>query len=99
MTLSKTRRITYSAIFISLALVLPFITVSIPQLGQALLPMHLPILLCGFICGWKEGGIIGFTAPILRSILFGIPPLFPVATAMAFELMAYGISAGILMSG
>lgn len=98
MPLSTTRKLTYSALFLSLALALPSITGFIPELGQALLPMHLPILLCGFICGWKQGGIIGLIAPVLRALIFGMPPLFPTAIAMAFELAAYGIMAGLMMS-
>jgi len=96
MPLSKTQSLTYSALFLSLALVFPSITAFIPELGQTLLPMHLPILLCGFICGWKQGGIIGLIAPVLRSLIFGMPPLFPTAIAMAFELAAYGIMAGLM---
>jgi thiamine transporter ThiT len=94
---SALRRLSLSGLFLALALSLPFLTGSIPQLGQTLLPMHLPVLLCGFLVGWKEGGIVGLVAPLLRSILFGMPPFFPTAAAMAFELAAYGIAAGILI--
>ncbi len=85
-----------SAIFLSVALLLPFLTAQIPEIGSMLSPMHIPVLICGFVCGWKYGGIVGFIAPLLRSMLFGMPPIFPVAIAMAFELLAYGILAGIL---
>ena len=61
-----------------------------------LCPMHLPALLCGFFCGAPWGLLVGFTAPILRSVLFGMPPMFPVAVSMAFELATYGVVAGIL---
>lgn len=33
---------------------------------------------------------------LFRSVTFGMPPLFPTATAMAFELAAYGLVAGLL---
>ena len=87
-------RLTLSAMFLALALVLPFLTGQIPQLGMALLPMHLPVLLCGFVCGWPYGLIVGLVAPLLRSLLFGMPPMMPTAIAMAFELAAYGAFAG-----
>ncbi len=96
MTSSPIRRLTLSGLLLALAIVLPFLTGSIPQLGQTLLPMHLPVLLCGFLVGWKEGGIVGGVAPLFRSFLIGMPPLFPTASAMAFELAAYGIAAGLL---
>ena len=86
-----------SALFLALALVLPFLTGQIPQIGSMLLPMHLPVLLCGLICGWQYGGAVGFAAPLLRSVLFGLPPMLT-AIAMAFELAAYGVIVGVLYS-
>jgi thiamine transporter ThiT len=89
-------RLTLSALFLALALALPFMTGQIPQLGSALLPMHLPVLLCGMICGWPWGLAVGLICPLLRTLLFGMPPLMPTAIAMAFELGAYGAFAGLL---
>ena len=82
--------------FLALGLVLPFLTMQIPQFGSMLLPMHLPVLLCGFVCGWPYGLLVGVITPLLRSALFAMPPLYPVAIAMAFELATYGILAGLL---
>ena len=88
-------KLTYSGLCLALCLVLPFLTGQIPQIGSMLLPMHLPVLLCGFICGPVWGLGVGLVAPILRSLLFHMPPLFPTATAMAFELAAYGCLSGL----
>ena len=74
---------------------LPIFTGQIPQIGNMLLPMHLPVLICGLICGWQYGGIIGFLLPLLRYMLFSAPPM-PNGIAMAFELAAYGAIAGFL---
>ena len=90
------KKLTFSALFLALCMVLPFLTGQIPQIGQMLSPMHIPVLLCGFVCGWGWGLAVGFIAPFLRSLLFGMPALFPNAVAMAFELAAYGALAGIL---
>ena len=87
---------TYSALCLALAMVLPFLTGQIPQIGSALCPMHLPVLLCGFLCGWPWGLAVGFIAPLLRSVIFGMPPMIPTALAMAFELATYGALAGFL---
>lgn len=93
---SKVKRITFSGMFLALALLLPFLTGQIPQIGNALSPMHIPVLLCGFICGWPSGLAVGFIAPLLRYALFGMPPIFPTGVSMAFELAVYGIAAGLL---
>ena len=66
----QVRRMTYSALCLALALVLPFLTGQIPQIGSALCPMHLPVLLCGFLCGWPWGLAVGFIAPLLRGFLY-----------------------------
>ncbi len=93
-----TRRLTLSAMFLALGLVLPFLTGQVPQIGNMLLPMHLPVFLCGLLCGWQYGAAVGFALPLLRSSLFALPVMFPAATAMAFELMTYGLVAGLLYS-
>ncbi len=95
-TATNTRKLVYAALFLALGLLLPFLTGQIPQIGSALSPMHIPVLLCGFICGWPYGLAVGFITPLLRSVLFGMPPMYPTALAMAFELATYGLIAGIL---
>ncbi len=85
-----------SAMFMAIGLVLPFLTGQIPQIGNMLLPMHIPVLLCGFICGSQYGFIVGCSLPLLRSFLFSAPVLYPTAIAMAFELATYGFLSGYL---
>lgn len=84
--------------FLALAYVMPFLTGQIPQIGSKLCPMHIPVLLCGFFCGAPWGAIVGLIAPILRSVTLGMPPLFPTAFCMMFELAVYGFMAGFLHS-
>ena len=88
--------IALSGMFLALAYVMPFLTGQIQQIGKMLCPMHIPVLLCGFICGAPYGLVVGALAPILRSVTLGMPVLFPSATAMAFELAVYGFMAGFL---
>ncbi len=92
----KLLRLALAAMFLALALVLPFLTGQIPQIGGALCPMHFPVLLCGFFCGPWYGLAVGLVAPLLRFFLFGMPPLVPTGLAMCFELAAYGFAAGLL---
>ena len=93
---TKTLKITYSAIFLCLALVLPFFTGQIKIFGKMLNLMHVAVFLCGMTCGCIWGGIIGFIAPLLRSVVFGMPTLYPNAVAMAFELAVYGFVSGFI---
>ena len=90
------QKLTLSAFFLALAYALPFLTGQIPQIGSMLCPMHIPVLLCGFFCGWSWGLIVGLLAPLFRSVTLGMPPLFPTAVCMAFELAAYGAFSGLL---
>lgn len=90
------RKWTISALLLALCMVLPFLTGQIPQIGSALAPMHIPVLLCGFLCGWPYGLLVGFIAPLLRGLIFGMPPFFPTGVAMAFELAVYGLVSGLL---
>ena len=93
---SKVKPLVLSGLFIALGFLLPFLTGQIPEIGRLLSPMHIPALLCGFVCGWPYGLAVGFITPLLRSLTLGMPPLMPTGIAMAFELAAYGAAAGLL---
>lgn len=91
-----TKNLVLAALFLALGIVFPFLTGQIPGIGSKLLPMHIPVLICGFVCGWQYGLAVGFVVPLLRSVMFGMPPMMPTAIAMAFELAAYGAVSGLL---
>ena len=93
---AEIRKMVLAALLLALGLVLPFVTGQIPEIGNMLLPMHLPVLLCGFICGPAWAAVVGAVAPLLRFMLFGMPPLFPVGVAMCVELATYGAVSGAL---
>lgn len=97
-TKKTTQNFVLAAMFMALGLVLPFLTGQIQQIGNMLLPMHLPVLVCGLICGWQYGAVVGFVLPLLRFVLFGMPPIYPMGVSMAFELAAYGFLVGWLYS-
>ncbi len=90
--------LTLAAMFLAVGLLLPFLTGQIKQIGNMLLPMHIPVIMCGLICGWKYGFGVGFVMPLMRSMLFGRPIMYPDAIAMAFELATYGLIVGLLYS-
>lgn len=89
-------RLVYAAVCLALCMVLPFLTGQIPEIGGMLCPMHIPVLLAGFLCGpwWAMG--VGFIAPLLRYLLFSMPPLLPAGIPMMFELLVYGLVEGLL---
>lgn len=93
---NKLLKMMLAALFLALAYVMPFLTGQIPEIGSRLCPMHIPVLLCGFICGGPWGLAVGFIAPLLRSLTLGMPPIFPTAVCMAFELAAYGAVSGVV---
>ena len=93
---NQTYNLVLSALFLAIAYILPFVTGQIPEIGSMLCPMHIPVLICGFICGWRYGMATGFIAPLLRSLTLGMPPLFPTAVCMAFELACYGAVSDIM---
>lgn len=85
-----------AGIFLAIAMVLPFLTAQIPQIGKALCPMHLPVLLAGFFCGPGLGFAVGLIAPVLRAVVFASPVLMPNAVGMCLELATYGFISGYL---
>ena len=93
---SKIHRMVLAAAFLALALILPLLTGQMKQLGNAFCPMHIPVLLCGFFCGPFYAMAVGFVAPLLRFLLFGMPPVMPIGIAMSFELMTYGLVSALL---
>lgn len=90
------RKLVLSAVFLAVGIVLPLFTAQIKEIGDTLLPMHIPVMLCGILCGPKYGFMIGILLPFIRSVTFGMPPLYPNAIWMAFELATYGLVIGIM---
>lgn len=95
-TKNPVKCLAYSGICLALSLVLPFFTGQIPDIGRTLCPMHIPVLLCGFICGPWWGMAVGAVAPLLRSLIFIAPAMPLPGVPMCFELAAYGFFAGML---
>lgn len=58
------------------------------------MPMHVPVLLAGFLVGPTSGLIVGLLAPGLSNLLTGMPPTYAVPL-MSTELPIYGLVAGI----
>ena len=87
-------KLTLSAMFLAIAIIVPRIFHIFPGSGGIFLPMHLPVLLCGFVLGWQYGFAVGLVAPILNSLISGMPVMAKVPY-MTEELAAYGLIAGL----
>lgn len=86
----------YAAMFLALSMVLPFLTGQIQQIGSMLLPMHLPVILCSLVCGKKYGFLVGLIAPVMRSAIFHMPPMYPTAISMSVKLAVLGFLLGFI---
>lgn len=98
----KTKDLVSAALCVALGLIVPQVfhlipfVGAVPNLGGVFLPMHIPVLLCGFLCGWKYGAACGAIVPLLSSVVTGMPVLWPQGVSMVFELAAYGLVTGLL---
>ncbi|MBE6555728.1 MAG: ECF transporter S component [Ruminococcaceae bacterium] len=90
------KKLVLTAMLLAVGYVLPLLTGQIREIGNMLLPMHIPVMLCGLICGEKYGAVLGAVLPLSRSIFFTMPVLYPNAVAMAFELASYGFVVGLV---
>ena len=96
MKLSSIKRLTLSALCTALCVVLPMAFHIIPNAGSVLLPMHIPVLLCGLVCGWQYGLLCGVLGPLVSSILTGMPPA-AILPSMMVECGMYGCISGLMM--
>ena len=92
----KYKQTVISGLLLAIGLVLPFLTAQVKEIGDSLLPLHFPVLICGLLCGPWYGLCIGLILPFMRSVLFAMPPVYPNAVWMACELATYGFVVGFL---
>ena len=86
-----------AAMMLALSWLMPFLAALNPTIAKIISPMHIPIFLCGFLCDLPWSPIVGFAAPLLRSLTTGMPALYPNALAMSFELATYGLVTTLLI--
>ena len=93
---SPVRRMVMAALCVALCVVLPIAFHTIPDAGSVFLPMHIPVLLCGLICGWPYGLVCGLLGPVLSSLLTGMPPA-AYLPPMIIECAVYGMVCGLML--
>lgn len=90
------KKLTLTSVCAALCVVLPIAFHSIPNAGTIFLPMHIPVLICGMICGWPYGLVCGLMGPLLSSAITGMPPV-AMLPAMMVECGAYGAVSGLVL--
>lgn len=96
-SLSPVKKLVLTAVCTALCVVLPIAFHGIPNAGTVLLPMHIPVLLCGLICGWPYGAVCGLLGPLLSSVITSMPPAAYVPPMMV-ECCVYGLVCGLMMA-
>ncbi len=93
---SKVRRLVIAGMLVALGVLIPQIFHAVPGFGKIYLPMHIPVILCGMICGPWYGIAAGIITPLLSSLIFGMPVMYPMCVTMMLELATYGVVSGLL---
>ena len=94
--MSNVKKSIITAVCIALCYVIPLMFHGIQNAGSIFCPMHIPVFICGLICGWQFGLLCGIAGPALSSALSGMPPA-AILPSMMVELAAYGTAAGLMM--
>ena len=94
--MSNVKKSIITAVCIALCYVIPLMFHGIQNAGNIFCPMHIPVFICGLICGWQYGLLCGIAGPALSSALSGMPPV-AILPSMMVELAAYGTAAGLMM--
>lgn len=94
---TRTQKLTNAGMLIAIGLILPYVTSHMFGIqGTVLLPMHIPVLLIGILCGPTYGFLCGILIPVMSSVLTGMPPVYPMLPIMLGELATYGLVGGLL---
>lgn len=93
--MTSTEKLTFSSVCLACCFFLPMLTASSPEVTAMLCLMHFPVMICGMMCGAPWGVAVGVTAPILRSLMFHMPTMYPLAVAMCVEMGVYGFICGL----
>ena len=96
MKMSYVKKLVFTAVCAALCVVLPLAFHAIPNAGVVFSPMHIPVLLCGLVCGWPYGFVCGLLGPLLSSVITGMPPA-AVLPSMMVECGTYGLITGLMM--
>lgn len=92
----KTILYVFTGVCIALCVVLPFAFHTIPNAGAIFCPMHIPVIICGLVCGYNYALVCGVLGPLLSMLAVGMPTAADLPSMMA-ELAVYGAAASVFM--
>lgn len=95
MTMTRSKQLVFAGLCAAIGVALPLAFHTIPNAGSIFLPMHIPVLICGFLCGPAYGLLCGIVTPIVSSLATGMPPA-AILPGMVCELATYGLMTGLL---
>lgn len=90
-----TKDLVVAGLLLALGLVTPMAFHLFGGTGPVFLPMHIPVLIGGFVLPPFLALILGMVTPIVSSVLTGMPVIFPMGVIMFFELGIYGLVASL----
>ncbi|MDR7856544.1 ECF transporter S component [Tissierella sp.] len=93
---NNVKRLVIAGLLLAIGIIVPTIFHSAGLPGQTFLPMHIPVLIGGFLLPPHLALLLGMLTPILNSLITGMPALFPMAVIMIFELGIYGLVASVM---
>lgn len=85
-----------TAMLLGIGMLVPYLTGRVPEIGKFFSPIHIPVLICALTCGWKWAAGLGIALPLVNSAVSLMPRFPDRAVPMVFELMAYGLAAGLI---
>lgn len=92
---NNTKKLVIGGLLLGLGIIIPMLFHFTGTPGNVFLPMHIPVLIGGFLLPPVLALVLGILTPFLSSIITGMPELFPMAVIMIFELGIYGLVASI----
>lgn len=93
--MTNTTKLTFASVCLACCFFMPMMTMGNTEVAAMLCLMHFPVMVCGMMCGAPWGVAVGVSAPILRSLMFGMPHMYPEAVAMCIEMGIYGLVCGL----
>lgn len=89
-------KIVIAGLLLAIGVIIPYIFHMSGIAGTIFLPMHIPVLLGGFLLPPQLAFVLGALTPLLNTLLSGMPALFPVSIIMVVELGFYGLITSLL---
>lgn len=90
------RNLVIAGLMLALGIIIPYIFHTTGIAGTIFLPMHIPVLIGGFLLPPQFALLLGILTPLINYLITGMPNLFPIGIIMAFELGTYGLLASLL---